>query len=152
MSPPPRTESAGSLNLLRGWRAPHTRSGKRCGSPFFGGNRLFRPAQKVPGPWNLPAWGPRPPDPQNCCVWPEPRPRTGPVGAGSLETAKNVCSRENWRPRPLGLAQEAPGPWILPGWGPRPHVGVPLRPPKLPKTCVLAIFRENWRGRPLGPA
>ena len=37
-------------------------------------------------------------------------------------------------PRPLG-------PWILPGWGPRPPWGYPPRPPKKPKTTSMgSIF------------
>ena len=74
--------------------------------------------------------------------------------------------RAGWRGRPLEPAQKpgsaargwelrrarSPGSLDSASLGPQ----TPLRPPKLPKTCVLAAFRENWRSdrprRPRGPS
>ena len=87
-------------------------------------------------------------------------PRTAPEGFGSLESARlgpqtpwGVPPRPSKLPKmfvlplfgniggvaPVGPAQEAPGPWILPAWGPRRHT--PLQKPK----CV---FLADWQGRP----
>ena len=121
--------------------------------------RPLGPAQEAPGPWILPAWGPRPP----WGVPPTPpigqfsrkigrvAPRTATGGPGSLDSASlgpqtplggtphpEKCQKcvvwvvfgEKLAGSPLGPAQKALGPWNLPAWGPRPPWGYPPRPPK----------------------